>query len=125
MPSSTFTGDAEHPIRCDPDCVVGDEVIFERATFTGSFRNAKFAGFDRIAGRIVADSYGSEKQQHTFTIETATGKIRIKGRNLYRNGVWRKPWTDETQRRAAAAEKHERGGAARATRDARRAEMTW
>lgn len=115
--TSEFNGDNEHTIRYTGDAVVGDEVAFERATFTGSFRNAKFAGFERIAGKIIRDSYGAAKQQHTFTIELLGGKtIRIKGRNLYSNGVWRKPWADESLRLAAVAEKHGRGDRARASR---------
>jgi hypothetical protein len=117
---STFAGDAEHTINCTGDCVVGDEVAFERATFTGSFRKPKFAGFEMVVGHIVADSYGAEKQQHTFTIEIADGgKTLIKGRNLYKNGVWRKPWADEAARHQAADEKHARGDRARAARQQR------
>lgn len=119
--SSTYRGDAEHSIECTGDAVVGDEVCFERAMFSGSYHRPQFAGFERVTGTIEADSYGEAKQQHTFTIETAAGRIRIKGRNLYRNRVWRRPWTDETERTEAATEKHERGDAARAERDERRA----
>jgi hypothetical protein len=120
---STYSGDAEHTICCTGDAVTGDEVAFERATFTGSFRKPKFAGFELIVGRIVADSYGAGKQQHTFTIETADGgKLLIKGRNLYREGVWRKPWADESLRHAAADDKHARGDRARALRTERKEE---
>jgi len=111
---STFKGNEQHSIQCTGDVVAGDEVAFERATFTGSFRNAKFAGFERIAGKIITDSYGQKSQQHTFTIQTAGGEIiKIKGRNLYKNGVWRKPWDDERARVAVADEKHSRGAQAR------------
>ncbi|KDO39177.1 hypothetical protein CISIN_1g0392731mg, partial [Citrus sinensis] len=47
-----------------------------------------------VAGRIVKESYGAAKQQHTFTIEVLWSKgekplpplrpLLIKGRNLYR-----------------------------------------
>jgi hypothetical protein len=117
---SEFTGDAEFTINCTGDAVVGDEVRFERATFSGSFRNAKFAGFETITGKIVRDSYGRDKQQHTFTLELAEGgELRIKGRNLYANGLYRKPWADESLRHEAAEEKHVRGNAARAAREHR------
>ena len=118
--SPAYQGDEIYNIDCTGDCVVGDEVRFERATFTGSFRNARFAGFEQITGRIVADSYGRDKQQHTFSIEVdAPDDLRIKGRNLYANGIWRKPWTDENQRENLADEKHARGDRARAARAAR------
>lgn len=117
---SSFTGDATHTIPCTGDCVVGDKVAFERATFSGSRTRPKFAGFQLVAGEIVADSYGSDKQQHTFTIRLADGSTtRIKGRNLYANGTYRAVWPDEAQRSGVAQEKHQRGDAARAQRSRR------
>lgn len=120
MNDSGYRGDARYSIDCTGDVVCGDSVCFDRATFTGSFRNAKFAGFERVEGVVVADSYGAEKQQHTFTLELADGtRLRIKGRNLYRNRVYRKPWADESERVAVADEKHARGKAARQAREDR------
>ncbi len=114
---STYRGDAEYSISCAGDCVTGDEVRFERATFSGSFRHPKFDGFERVTGKIVSDSYGDAKQQHTFTLELANGsRLLIKGRNLYSNGVFRKLWSDEGARRDALTEKHTRGDHARAAR---------
>lgn len=119
---SDYRGDDEFTICCTGDCVVGDEVRFDRAEFGGSFRRPTFLGFERVTGRIVADSYGADKQQHTFTILLANGeKTLIKGRNLYK-GVWRKPWADEAARGVVADEKHVRGDVARRQRDARRME---
>lgn len=121
---STYRGDAEHTINCTGDACVGDEVAFERATFTGSFRNAKFAGFELVTGTIVRDSYGRDKQQHTFTLRLADGSTAlIKGRNLYANGVWRKAWLDESQRSVALKDKHARGDVARAARQQRKEEQ--
>lgn len=118
----TYTGDETYAIECTGDCVVGDEVSFERATFTGSYRNARFAGFERVKGTITADSYGSDKQQHTFTLAALDGTYAlIKGRSLYANGVWRRQWADENERRSVQTEKHQRGDAARSAR-ARRIE---
>ncbi len=117
---STYNGDKIYSINTTGDCVVGDEVSFERATFTGSFRNAKFDGFELIQGKIVNDSYGRDKQQHTFTIELLDGsKMMIKGRNLYANGTYRKLWVDESIRGLVADEKHSRGAKARAGREYR------
>ena len=108
-------------INCTGNCVVGDFVQFERAVFTGSYRNAKFSHNETVEGEIIRDSYGAEKQQHTFTIQLPNGKTtRIKGRNLYRNGTMRKPWADENERLEALREKHARGDAARAARYSRR-----
>ena len=119
--TSDYTGDEVYTINCTGDCVVGDHVSFERATFSGSFRNAKFAGFELVQGYVVADSYGRDKQQHTFTLALADGsKLQIKGRNLYANGTYRKMWADESQRGLAADEKHARGQSARSARDYRK-----
>jgi len=120
---ATYKGDDEYTTNCTGDVCVGDEVRFERATFTGSYRNAKFAGFEMVTGKIIGDSYGAAKQQHTFTLELEDGSTtRIKGRNLYANGVYRKEWEDEGARNMALDEKHGRGDAARAARADRIAE---
>lgn len=120
---SEYRGDAEYSIDCTGDAVVGDEVRFDRATFAGSYRTPAFAGFERVTGKIVRDSYGRDKQQHTFTIELVNGdRLLIKGRNLYRQAVYRRPWTDEVERAAAQTEKHARGSLARAVRNSRKEE---
>ena len=118
--NSTYSGDETYSVIATGDCVVGDEVSFERAIFSGSFRNAKFAGFELIQGKIINDSYGRDKQQHTFTIELLDqSKMSIKGRNLYGNGTYRKAWPNEDQRGLVADEKHARGAKARAAREYR------
>lgn len=120
MQASTFIGDMDHNIDCTGDVCVGDHVVFERATFTGSFRNARFSGFELVRGEVVSDSYGAKTQQHTFTLLSDDGStLRIKGRNLYANGTYRKPWADESLRKLSLDEKHVRGGVARAVRRAR------
>ena len=86
-------------IDCTGDAVVGDEVKFERAVYTGTYPNAKFSHDETIEAVVISDSYGEQKQQHTFTLLLPNGKkTRIKGRNLYRNGVLRKTWVDEFKR---------------------------
>ena len=110
----TFTMDAQG------DAVVGDVVQFERAKFSGSYRNAKFVGMESITGTITRESYGADRQQHTFTILLDDGStLRIKGRNLYKKSLMRKPWADESAREKVAAEKHARGNEARRLRDTR------
>ena len=110
-------------IDCTGDVVVGDHISFERATFSGSWRKPKFAGMETITGLVVNDSYGSAKQQHTFTLKLEDGsKLCIKGRNVYRNGVRRAAWADEAQRDEARTEKHHRGDDARRQRDERKSQ---
>jgi hypothetical protein len=114
---------SEYSIDATGDVVRGDDIAFMRATFTGSYRKPKFAGNELVVGTVISDSYGAAKQQHTFTIELEDGKrIHIKGRNVYRNGVWRKPWRDEAKRDEIADEKHTRGDKARAARAYRMSE---
>lgn len=101
----------EYTINCTGDCVTGDEIAY----FNPGKSN------DRQYGKIVADSYGQAKQQHTFTIEAENGdKILIKGRNLYKMGVYRKSWQDESKRTEAIKEKHENGNKARKERQERK-----
>jgi len=122
-------------IDCTGDVVVGDTIAFKEGVFVGSYRNPSFLSEREIIARVVKDSYGADKQQHTFTmtvLESAgydplpTGKsIRRKGRNVYRNGTRRAEWADESQRLAALDEKHGRGESARADRDSRREMMAY
>ena len=126
MENSQYKGDVNYSIDCTGDACVGDEVAFERATFTGSFRNAKFDGFEMIRGTITKDSYGKDKQQHTFTIRSVEGwDLRIKGRNLYANGTYRKRWIDEEKRGLVLEDKHTRGNQARAARAERKLESIY
>jgi hypothetical protein len=110
----------KYSIDCTGDCVVGDIVMFERAIFEGSWRRPIFVENETIHAEIIKDSYGADRQQHTFTLKTAGGRtFRIKGRNLYRNGTRRMAWPDESKRRLALDEKHARGDAARFDRGLR------
>ena len=75
----------------------GCKVRFTEPVFSGSYRNATCIGERTIIGTITAESYGQKTGQHTFTIEVESatgkdaesvlekGKIRRKGRNLYRD----------------------------------------
>ncbi len=115
---------ADYSIDCTGDACVGDEVAFMRATFSGSYRKPTFTGYELVEGKILRDSYGADKQQHTFTLELPDGTTtRIKGRNLYANGMYRKE-RDATERQAVLNEKHQRGDAARASRAERREEAS-
>jgi hypothetical protein len=111
---STYEGDTTYSINTTGDACEGDQVCFERATFEGSYKALKFAGFERILGTIVGESYGAAKGQHTFTLDCQGTRLLIKGRNLYKQGLYRRPWPDETLRRAVLHEKHERGNKVRA-----------
>ncbi len=105
---------------CDSNVCTGDMVFFARPVFTGSFRNAKLAGYEYIEARVISDSYGRKKQQHTFTLQRPDGeRLLIKGRNLYGIFVLRQA-RDQKLRELALDEKYERSEEAHRRRQARR-----
>ncbi|KAF8364712.1 hypothetical protein HHK36_033312 [Tetracentron sinense] len=95
--------------------------VYEK--FNKVTRNGNLIGKRTIAGRVVKESYGAAKQQHTFTVEILWSKgpkrlpplspLLVKGRNLYRLKTFRQRWNNETERSKVLAEKHKRGTAAR------------
>lgn len=116
---------------CTGDVCRGDTILFSEAVFGGGHRRPKHLGERRIVARVIGDSYGAQRQQHTFTLEVlasegvqpldAGTRTTRKGRNVYRNECRRMPWADESARREALNEKHARGDASRAERAERRA----
>jgi len=101
------------------DVVVGDHIEFEKDIWSGSYWKPSHMGTELIQAKVIKDSYGDKKQQHTFTVVyDDTGEIkRIKGRNLYRYKVMREKWDDEESRKIALNEKHKRGNKARLKRE--------
>lgn len=73
-----------------------DIVLFRDDVFGGSFRKPKYLGCGLILGKILRESYGEKKAQHTFSIQViqaqgellenfVPGKLILrKGRNLYK-----------------------------------------
>ncbi|KAI3432961.1 uncharacterized protein J3R85_007391 [Psidium guajava] len=135
----TGKGEEKYPVssfvlKCKGDACTGDVVMFEQNVyelFNIASRSASGppCGKRIVAGRIVKESYGAAKQQHTFTIEVLWSKgekplpplhpLLIKGRNLYRYDTMRQRWEDEGERAKALMEKHSRGSLARSDREAR------
>ncbi|KAG2549324.1 hypothetical protein PVAP13_9KG268500 [Panicum virgatum] len=132
-------GEKKYPVssfvhNCKGDACKGDVVMFEQNIYRrkkGAPREVKgrLCGQRTNAGRIIKESYGTAKQQHTFTIEILWSKgykpwpplhpLLIKGRNLYKDKTMRQPWPDEEERNRVIQEKHERGDLARKSRAAR------
>ncbi|KAK6914657.1 E3 ligase, CCCH-type zinc finger [Dillenia turbinata] len=132
-------GEGKYPIssffiNCKGDACMGDVVMFEQNVYEMFNIKSRSAtgppcGKRTVAGRIVKESYGTAKQQHTFTIEVLWSKgeqplpalhpLLIKGRNLYRFKTLRQKWENEENRQKVLKEKHDRGFLARATRKAR------
>jgi hypothetical protein len=123
---------ADFPYDATGDVVAGDTIRFTEACFEGG-RSPVYVGDRTNEAEVLRDSYGAEKQQHTFTLRIlkssgveplAGGAItRRKGRNIYRNTVQRQTWRDENARFIAATEKHGRGDVARYDRDERQASI--
>lgn len=127
-PPSSFT------LNCKGDACMGDVVVFEQTVyemFSIASRSSVGppCGTRIVAGRIVKESYGAAKQQHTFTVEVLWSKgvrphpplhpLLIKGRNLYKSKTMRQRWQDEGERQKILLEKHNRGSIARLNRDSR------
>lgn len=124
MDKSKFT------IDCTGDVVVGDTILFTETVWGGSYHNISInEGTRTIIAKVIKDSYGEKKQQHTFSLEVINSygykslreklKIKRKGRNIYKNGTKRLPWKCKEARTLALNEKHERGDIARGAREIR------
>ncbi|KAM0853153.1 hypothetical protein ACQ4PT_051287 [Festuca glaucescens] len=120
-PRSSFS------INCKGDVCRGDAVLFKQKVHEKSGkRHSKCIGKRIVAGKVIKESYGKEKQQHTFTIQVFWSKgvgklpplylLLVKGRNLYRMMTFRQSWTNEEDRSKALEEKYSRGDAARRVR---------
>ncbi|KAK0603717.1 hypothetical protein LWI29_007870 [Acer saccharum] len=131
-PTSSFvfncTGDV-----CQDDVVLFTQKVYEK--FDKVTRHGRVLGRRTVAGRVVHESYGAAKQQHTFTIEVLWSRgfnklpplfpLLVKGRNLYRLRTFRQHWNNEAERVKVLAEKHKRGAAARTVRAIRKTKKTW
>ncbi|KAK4416223.1 Zinc finger CCCH domain-containing protein 62 [Sesamum alatum] len=127
-PRSSFT------IDCTGDVCKGDVVLFNQKVyqnFDKMTRRGSHSGRRTVAGRIVKESYGVARQQHTFTVEVLWSRgtkklaplypLLVKGRNLYKLKTFRQRWKNEKGRLEVLAEKHKRGAAARTIRAMRKA----
>ncbi|XP_010273889.1 PREDICTED: zinc finger CCCH domain-containing protein 62-like [Nelumbo nucifera] len=132
-------GEKKYPLssfvlNCKGDACTGDVVMFEQNVYemyniASRSATGPSIGTRTVVGRIVKESYGAAKQQHTFTIEVLWSKgvkplpplhpLLIKGRNLYKLKTMRQVWSNEEERRKILLEKHSRGSIARSKREAR------
>lgn len=116
--------------KCNGDICRGDTILFKETVWGGSFRHPTVLGERTNVAVIERDSYGSEKQQHTFTLRIIESEgtlplkagtiTKRKGRNIYKNNPFRLEWIDEPARSIILEEKHKRGERARKARDSRR-----
>ncbi|XP_057821282.2 uncharacterized protein LOC131033973 isoform X2 [Cryptomeria japonica] len=114
---------------CTGDIVMFEQKVYEMYSIASRSATGPPIGTRCVVGRIVKESYGAAKQQHTFTIEVLWSKgekplpplhpLLIKGRNLYKLQTVRQPWPNEEDRKKVLLEKHSRGFHARNARDVR------
>ncbi|GJP71764.1 hypothetical protein CLOP_g2559, partial [Closterium sp. NIES-67] len=113
-------------INCTGDVCRQDTVLFKQQIPQKHNNESNYPGYRLVAGRVVKESYGVKKQQHTFTVEViwSSGmqplppmtQLLVKGRVLYRHKTYRQKWPNEAERVAAVVEKHARGDEARSVR---------
>ncbi|XP_057969068.1 zinc finger CCCH domain-containing protein 62 isoform X2 [Malania oleifera] len=136
-------GEAHYPrssfvINCTGDVCKGDIVLFKQKVyekFDKVKRKGRLIGNRTVAGRVVKESYGAAKQQHTFTVEVLWSRgikklpplfpLLVKGRNLYKLKTFRQHWKNEAERSKVLTEKHKRGRAARLVRARKKMKKTW
>lgn len=105
----------KYPVNITGNACQGDEVLYIRERWVGSYKKPRFDGFYIEQGKIIKDSYGYAKQQHTFTIKLDNGNTLIKGRNLYKYITLAKK-RDISERQVFLDEKYSRGVSARKAR---------
>lgn len=117
----------KNDIDLNKDACIDDVIIFQQAIFGGSWKKPKFLGYNTRICKVLNESYGAEKQQHTFTLKDLENQeeFRIKGRNIYGNGFARIKGNqkEELARVEIATEKHTRGDIAREMRKIRKSEL--
>ena len=128
--STLVQTDTQEWLDCTGDVVAGDTIKFTESVFVGSHRNPEYVGERTIIAEVISESYGKAKQQHTFSLRVLASSgekplkagthTKRKGRNVYRKGTVRRAWRNETCRKSALRDKHERGRAAREARQDRK-----
>jgi len=101
-------------ITDDTDATAGDIILFTEAVFEGYYPKSTYEGDRRILAKVLKESYGKLKGQHTFSLEVLDSdgydplpkgtKIRRLGRNVYRKDFYMLPLATQEQRE----EKHQR-----------------
>ncbi|XP_028764137.1 zinc finger CCCH domain-containing protein 62-like isoform X2 [Neltuma alba] len=125
-------------IDCTGDVCKGDVVLFRQMVyekFDKVSKRGRHVGKRTVAGRVVKESYGATKQQHTFTVEVIWSDgvkkfpplfpLLVKGRNLYKLKTYRQRWKHEAERVKVLSEKHQRGAEARLVRATRQKKGKW
>lgn len=65
-------------IQCVGDACKGDVVLFRQKVY----KRGQIMGKRTVAGRIVKESYGTSKQQHTFTVRQINHHYYFRKRDI-------------------------------------------
>lgn len=105
IPTSNYAGDTDFHINAMRDVVLGDTIRFDKPIMIGIYPHERFSKFQRIDGKVVyhgnAEKLISDSLPKVawITIQLDDGgKLRVHEKVLYRNPVYRQPWTDEASR---------------------------
>ena len=72
------------------NAVEGDIVIFKQATYSGSWKRPKFAGYNIRLCKVLYEKYRNDLQHQFFLMDLESKKeFSLMGRNLYGNGFAR------------------------------------
>jgi len=90
----------DYSILCAGDAVVGDKITFRRAVMKYKSGLYTFDKYDLIIGKIIKET------PKFYMIEKSDGDtLQIMQKVMYKEQLFRKPWTDESQREELAKEK--------------------
>lgn len=102
--TDVFSGDSTYAIECAGEVIVGDEIAFSRGVFTGAYPACVFIGYETVRGTVISCGSAVLAGNRLYTMRTLSGaRTRIAAHNIYKHGVWRKPWDDEAVRRQLTA----------------------
>lgn len=92
-------------IPCAGGVVTGDEIRFTETVYEGHFTRPRAKGERSVTAKVIRDSYGPDRLQHTFTLQVIDSHgydairpgdvVLRKGQTIYRNASRRKAWPDE------------------------------
>lgn len=80
----------DYPFDCTGNVVAGDTIIFTESVFGGSYGKPEFLGERTIAAKVLKESFGEAKQQHTVTLKVLASNGTdppAPGRKILRKGA--------------------------------------
>ena len=117
-PRSSFIIDYTSDV-CKGDVDLFKQKVYEK--FAEVTQHEKVLQSRIVTARVMKESYGVAKQQHTFTVEVLWNSgvrklpplfpLLVKARNLYKQKTYRHRWKNKANKVKVLFEKHRRGAA--------------